>query len=610
MLHFLRNKWPSFSFQLETSPNYIQSWQYILLGFLTFFCCYFGISSYAILDMNEGLYAEVAREMLVNKHIIIPYLNNVPYLEKPPLLYWLIALSYRLFGINDFAARVVPSTFLALSCLSVFYVGKKLQTPRVGFIGSIILLTSFVFVLMGRIVFFDMLLTFLVAGCLFSFYFWYQENKKSYLYLSYIFLGLSVLTKGFFTVGLLPLVAITFLFLMKEPKSTYKALLDKKAIIIFLIIILPWHLIAMLSFPQFTGEYLINNQILRFFNARIPHDYHTGPIYFYIPRVIAYLLPWSILLPFLFFPLKIKRPFDSLKTFLWTWFFVMLLFFSLSGDKGDYYLVIGIIPLAYLLAQKIESWFVEGKSRWLIIAFFGVILALGVAGILSLLFYQGTPADFGAQLAGDKIPIFLNGPIFLLLLTIILYGVAGIYLTRKNPGKPIIPFLFLSGLIIPVILFYITLKERTQFMYSQVALAKFIQAQYEHRDVYLYQDFEAVSSFVFYNREPSPIIDTQSSDLYFGSKTKQGKNQFISLNDFLAKAKTESLYIVMKANKLEGFEKIAGKNLFCVVQRNGTVLLLSNAQADCHATIEVGQQKEINLDDLKKLPNAKAIQNH
>lgn len=605
MLQRLRDKLPSFTFQLSTSPNSMETWQYFILGVFVFVCCYYGLSSYAILDMNEGLYAEVAREMLINKHFIIPYLDNVPYLEKPPLLYWLIALSYHIFGVNEFAARVVPSTFTALTCLSIFFVGRKLQAARTGFIASIILLTSLVFIMIGRVVFFDMLLTFFVSASLFLFYFWTQENKLSYLCLSYIFLGLAVLTKGFLALVLIPLIMITFLFLMRAERTDYKALFNKKALIAFLIIVLPWHLLAMFSFAQFTWEYFINNQILRFFNLRFPHDYHTGPIYFYIPRAIAYLLPWSIFLPFIFWPFKLKRPFEPLQAFLWTWFLVMFVFFSLSGDKGDYYLVIGIIPLAWLLAQKIETWFVEENSRWLLLGFYLIALGLSITGIISLALYQNTDPHSAGQFGGDKIPFVLSSPVMFLVLTMIVYGAVGFYVSRNNKNNPIIPFLLMAGLIIPIIFFYISVRERTQVMYSQIALATYVNTQYEHRPVYLYQDFEDVSSFVFYNQEPSVLVDSKSSDLYFGSQTEEGKDKFISLDDFLNRAKKKSVYIIMRANKLTEFEKTAGKDNFCTVQRNGNVLLLSNASSDCRPLIQVGEQKGINLEDLKKIQDAK-----
>jgi len=605
MLQRLRDKLPSFSFQLLTSPNSMETWQYFILGFFIFFSCYYGLASYAILDMNEGLYAEAAREMLVNKHFIIPYLNKVPYLEKPPLLYWLIALSYKIFGVNEFAARVIPSTFTALTCLSVFFAGKKLQTTRTGFIASIILLTSIVFIMIGRVVFFDMLLTFFISGSLFLFYFWTQETRSGYLYSSYIFLGLAILTKGFLAMVLIPIIMIIFLFLMKADKEHYKALFNKKALILFLMITLPWHLLAMFSFAQFTWEYFINNQILRFFNLRFPHDYHTGPIYFYVPRTIAYLLPWSIFLPFLFWPLKLKRPFEPLQAFLWTWFLVMFVFFSLSGDKGDYYLVIGIIPLAWLLAQKIESWFVEEESRWLKFGFYLIALGLSIAGIVSLTLYLNTNPQAASQPGGDKIPMVLSGPLMFLVLAIMIYGAAGFYLCRKNKSNPMIPFLLMAGLTIPLLVFFITLRERLQVMYSQVALAKYVKAQYEHRPVYLYQNFEGVSSFVFYNQEASTMVDSHSSDLYFGSQTEEGKGKFISLDEFLNAAKKSSLYIIMRANKLAEFEKTAGKNNFCTVIHNGNVILLSNSHEDCRPLIQVGEQKDIDLEDLKKIQDAK-----
>ena len=134
------------SFELRTFPNKMETWQYTVLGLMTFIACFYGLSSYPILDMNEGLYAEIAREMLSNNHYIIPHLNNLPYLEKPPLLYYLIAISYRIFGINVFAARLVPAIFLGLTALCAFTVGVRSRAHRTGFIAALILLSSIIFI--------------------------------------------------------------------------------------------------------------------------------------------------------------------------------------------------------------------------------------------------------------------------------------------------------------------------------------------------------------------------------------------------------------------------------------------------------------------------------
>src|SRR5262249_31524482 len=161
--------------------------------------------------------------------------NNVPYLEKPPLFYWLVAISYRLFGVNVFAARVVPSTITALMCLSMLFLGKKLSMPRVGWSAAIILLTSLVFIIIGRVLFFDMLLTLCISLSLFSFYCWYQETSINYLYLTYLFLALAILTKGLLALVLVPLIILIFLYFMKAERARYRELFDKRAVILFLI---------------------------------------------------------------------------------------------------------------------------------------------------------------------------------------------------------------------------------------------------------------------------------------------------------------------------------------------------------------------------------------
>jgi len=598
MFNQLRGKLASFSFQLSTTPDRLVLWQNILLGIFVFFACFYGMSSYAILDMNEGLYAQVAQEMITGGHWIIPHLNGVPYLEKPPLFYWLLALSYKAFGVNAFAARLVPSLAFALTALMMLVVGKKISAIRTGFIASFILLSSLIFIMIGRTVFFDMLLTYFVAGSLFSFYFWIQEKDNAQLYLGYIFLALAVLTKGFLPLILIAGIIFIYFILMQSERSVYKEIVNKKALIIFLAIALPWHILAMLALPSFTWEYFVNNQILRFFNVRIPDDFHNGPIYYYIPRVIAYLLPWSIFLPAIFWPFKLRRPFDPLKAFLWTWFLVMFLFFSLSGDKGDYYMVIGIVPLAFLIAQKIETWFVESNARWLNLGFYGLMAVLIGAGAVALLLFSGPHTDYVSQFSGDKIPNILLSSVLFLVMFFIAYGIAGFYFIRKNSSMPVFSFLLIAGLMIPMVIFYLSVREKSQFMYSQIAPSHYILAQYEHRPLYLYKDFEAISSLVFYTREPAIIIDSESADLYFGSHTKAAKGKFISMADFLNQIKHAKAFVALKVSKLADFQKQAGKDTFCVIQRNGNVLLLSNAADDCKGTLDQGTKKSLNVEEF------------
>ena len=559
------SKLPSFSFSLDTQPDYINTWQYLFLGVIIFFGCFYGLGSYPILDMNEGLYAEIAREMLVDGHWIIPHLNGVVYLEKPPLLYWLLAFSYHLFGVNAFAARLVPSSMTALTILGMVYWCKKIGLARVGWLTGVILGSSVVFLIIGRTVFFDPVLLFCISACLISFYLYNSNNKNLYLYTSFIFLGLSVLAKSFVTLGLIPLIIVCYLMITKADKSTYKKLLTKNGLIVFLIITLPWHILGIVGNAHFLSEYVINQQILRFFNLASPHDYHTGPWYFYIPRILAYVLPWSIFLVFLI-KVKLTRPIDPLKAFLYSWFLVIFIFFSLSSDKGDYYCVLAVPPLACLIALKIEEWIVNHYSRIVMVIYPVFTVALLGAGLLAIL--------------QNSIPALYQSSIFLLLINLIIFIIGGLYLCLHHKQQPLMPFLLLGLLIIPLIMCTLSIRQHSKNLYSQKALVQYIKNQYQNRPVYLYQHYDRFSSFVFYAGFTCPVVDSRSADLYFGSTLKQDKGQFISQKDFGALIQKEYVYLVIDEKQASQFKP------FCAVSKNGHTVLLSNAPEDCQVNMK------------------------
>ena len=101
----------------------------IICWSLILFACFYGLGSYPLLDHNEGMYAAIARDMLKSGDFIIPHLNGAPYIEKPPLLYWLMAASMALFGENEWAARLVPA-------LALFATAWKLQRFLIRATGS------------------------------------------------------------------------------------------------------------------------------------------------------------------------------------------------------------------------------------------------------------------------------------------------------------------------------------------------------------------------------------------------------------------------------------------------------------------------------------------
>jgi hypothetical protein len=347
---------------------------YVLLALLFGVSFYFGLSSYGLLNNNEGMYAEIAWETLADGNIIIPHLNGVPYIEKPPLLYWLIALSFKVFGKSVFAARLIPATFGALTCLSLLCFGHSRKKSMQGFLSAIILASSMGFIIFSRMVFFDGILTAFLTWSLLSFYKFYEDGRKVFIRIFFVCAALAALTKGLVALVLLGVVVLIFLGVQRDLKFTVK-MLDPISIGLFLIIFMPWHILASLREENFFWFYFINEHVLRFFSKREPHDYYSGPLYYYLPRLAGYLVPWIFSMPFFIRKAYHKKD-SSVHTFLMVWFFIFLVFFSVSQAKANYYMMVGLPPLALWMASFLEN-YPHKENILKISAGISVLLTLG-----------------------------------------------------------------------------------------------------------------------------------------------------------------------------------------------------------------------------------------
>lgn len=478
-----------------------------LLTLLILFGFYYGLSIYGLANNNEGLYAEVAREMYLSHQYIIPTLNGMPYIEKPPLLYWLINIGFHWWGVGTFAARVVPASCGMIACFSLVFFTQQLKRLPEGLLAALILGTSLGFILIARIVFFDMLLTALLTLSLTNFYLSWTKAKTYYLHLAYLFLGLAVLAKGLLALLLALLITAAFLLCTQTWRSHGKMFFNPIGILIFLLVTLPWHALAMTQHAGFFQDFFINEQFLRFIDKRVPHDYYDGPFYYYLPRIILYLLPWSLLLPLL--GLKKYRENiskDPLKIFLWLWFLVPLVFFSLSKAKANYYMVISCPALALLLAQAIYSDFL--KQKW-------------VKSWISVM---------------------------------------GIFVTISFSS----------------IVFATHLARHYEDRFSARNLALLLKTQ-EKKPVFVYQEFEKISSLIFYFAEPLKIIDSNSKELWYGSHFV-AKDWFPSTQTFASHAQKHPYYVVLLEKRLAEFRKKTPHLQFYQTASLGEWVILSNQE--------------------------------
>ena len=181
-------------FSLPAAVRSRLSWGLVtLVGLGLFFP---GLGVPGLMDPDEGRYAEIAREMLLLRDWLIPHLNLVPYLEKPPLVYWLTSMSLGAFGLGEWAARL-PSALAALAGLYLaFWLGRALWGERQGLWGAVVLATSGGYVVLARLLTLDMVFTlFLNLGIALGYLALSRERPRLWPY-AYLALALAVMVKG------------------------------------------------------------------------------------------------------------------------------------------------------------------------------------------------------------------------------------------------------------------------------------------------------------------------------------------------------------------------------------------------------------------------------
>ncbi|MDD5296419.1 MAG: glycosyltransferase family 39 protein [Rhodocyclaceae bacterium] len=497
-----------------------------------------GLSSYGLLDNNEGLYAEIAREMGRGASLVIPHLIGEPYLEKPPLLYYLVAAAFRLFGETEAAARAVP-LLASLACLwSVHGFCARLGRPQTGRLAVLILGSSLGYVLMSRVVMFDMLFTAFFNFALLGFFLAWRESNRWLLRLSHACLALALLTKGFLALILFGLILVPC-FLVRGRRSLWQALrffADPLGLALFLALALPWHVIASLEHPRFAWFYFINEHVLRFLGKRIPQDYYSGSVAYYLPRLLVFLFPWAFHLALTLFRRGGSGDTDKeLAGFLWAAWLAPLLFFSLSSAKANYYMVVAMPALALIIAWRIQELAGAGRARLLawpsgLILGFSLIL-LTALGIKS----RGTFDLAGQPDAALRVAVVAA---FLAL------AWAGFWLALKR--QTLLALVATALLLAPIEGYLLHGLAAREAEISARPLARAITERCPGCRVMIYRDFEAISSLAFYLEKPPLILDSASNDLWFAWHEKPDDPAFATSAAVAAQGNGKLAVVVLR----------------------------------------------------------------
>lgn len=312
--------------------------------------------SYPLIDPDESRYAEISREMLESGDYVVPTRFGKPYLDKPPLLYWLTAASFRAFGVSESAARFVPALAAMLTVVVTYMLGARMVGHAAACLGGLAMLSSFGFLMSGRFVFIDTVLTLFTTVCLLAGYLACRRASVNLWWwsASAVACAMGVLAKGPVAVVICapPLFACRWLVGLPVVRPKNWALFAT----LVGVITLPWFFLVDARQSGFLLDFFWTHHVNRFVSGLS----HTEPWWYYIPILLIGMLPCSMLFPavgaFLFDRGGSTRPWRTwdvgflLLTAGWT-----LLFFSSSSCKLPPYLLPAVPPLCLVVGRGLES---------------------------------------------------------------------------------------------------------------------------------------------------------------------------------------------------------------------------------------------------------------
>ncbi|MFI5335646.1 MAG: ArnT family glycosyltransferase [Opitutales bacterium] len=392
----------------------------------------FGLGSYPLGNPDEGRYAEIPREMAVSGDWVTPHLNGVNYFEKPPLVYWMVAGSYRLFGDSELAMRLVPALFALGGVLLTYAAGRRLYGRFAGLAAAAVLGSSILYFALGHILLLDMVVSVLMSATLFCFILGVQEppgtRRRWFFYGLYASAALATLTKGL--MGFLLTGAVMFLWLLVcDQWKRLRPLHLPSGVALFLAIAAPWHILAALHNETWVQRYLVYEHFQRFLT---PAASRPGKWHYFIWVVIAGLIPWTALLwPAVREALRggwARRREKSVDWFFVIWAGFIFLFFTKSQSKLPTY----ILPIFPALAVLIGAWLArteqapDGAAR-LRRAFWPVALTTALlAAALGVILLKPSLVRMDAGQAAQ-----LHTPVFLMAAVLLCGGLLVQWLLRR-----------------------------------------------------------------------------------------------------------------------------------------------------------------------------------
>ncbi len=330
------------------------------MAFAVFVACavwllfFYGLGAVGLVGPDEPRYAQVAREMLRSGDYITPHLNGQPWLEKPPLYYWLAAGSFRLFGVTEWAARL-PSALAGAAFLPLFgWVVGRLFRGETWRYALLVLASSVGWMGFARGASPDIFFSAAMAGALGLLGVWVWQGNDSLLYGFYALLAIAALAKGPAAIVLSALVLLSYCLATGEYRWLHRVLAPWP-LLLFLLLTLPWYLaVYFQNGDRFVEEFILKHHFRRYLTSELAHP---GPWWYYLPVLVTGMFPWSAHLTLIVANMAGLRwrglRNDHRRIFLLAWIIPVVLFFSISQSKLPGYVLLTAPALAIWIGEEL-----------------------------------------------------------------------------------------------------------------------------------------------------------------------------------------------------------------------------------------------------------------
>lgn len=562
-----------------------------------------------LMDDVDGVQAQIARNMLDSGDWVSARLDGVLYLEKSPLKYWMMAVSYAIFGVHDWAARLpVVLSILALAAL-LFYMGRWAFSEQAGFHAALMFSTCIGLFLFTRILIPDIILTGTIALAMWGLLRSLDEEEarpRLWAAIMAVSMGVGLLLKGL--IALVFPVAAGLLFLAFSgqllQKRTWQRLRPFSGTALILLVAAPWHILATLRNPPyfdfsmtsgpghyrgFFWFYFFNEHILRFLNRRWPRDYNTVPRYLFWLFHLLWFFPWSIYLPRLVkFPYRGADRASRMRLLCLCWIGFILIFFTFSTTQ-EYYSMPTYPAFALLLGYAMAEAGPYARRATKVLAVVSGLALAAIVFILVNVWHLPTPGDISQALTqnpdmytlslghmGDltlKSFAYLKTPLILAGLAFLVGTVVTVRYRERitHLGLALMMVLFLNAARVAMITF-------DPYLSSQPLAARLV-ASPPGLVIFGDQYYNFSSVFFYANLKQALLLNGRYNNLEYGSYAPGAPNVFVDDAQLRAYwTAPRRAYLILEGPKLPGVEALLGKQALHLVMESGGKYLFVNQQ--------------------------------